>query len=58
MKEPSKICNNHIVLLENQESLSKLNIKELSVGTGKYALVFGHKISITQMKAILLHNQG
>ena len=57
MKEPSKICNNHIVLAENPESLLKLRMKSLSVGTGKFALVFGEKISISQIKAILLQNK-
>ena len=57
MKGPSKICNNHIVLVENKESLLKLRMTSLSVGTGKFALVFGEKISINQMKAILLQNK-
>ena len=57
MKESSKICNNHIVLVENPESLSKLRMKSLSVGTGKFALVFGEKISINQIKVILLKNK-
>ena len=57
LKEASKICNNHIVLAENPESLLKLRMKSLSVGTGKFALVFGEKISINQIKAILLQNK-
>ena len=57
LKEPSKICNNHIILVENPESLLKLRMKSLSVGTGKFALVFGEKISINQIKAILLQNK-
>lgn len=57
MKEPSKICKHHIVLVENSESLLKLRMKSLSVGTGKFALVFGKKISLNQMKEILLKNK-
>ena len=57
MKEPSKICKHHIVLVENPDSLLKLRMKSLSVGTGKFALVFGEKISINQIKPILLQNK-
>ena len=57
LKEPSKICKNHIILVENPESLSKLSINALSASTGKFAFVFGKKISINQMDAILLQNK-
>ena len=59
LKEPSKICQHHIVLVENPDSLSKLSIKSLSGlgGTGKFALVFGEKISLNQMEVILLQNK-
>ena len=59
LKEPSKICQHHIVLVENPDSLSKLSIKSLSGlgGTGKFALVFGEKISLNQMEEILLKNK-
>ena len=57
LKEPSKICKNHIILVENPESLLKLSINSLSVSTGKFAFVFGKKISINQMDTILLRNK-
>ena len=57
LKEPSKICKNHIILVENPESLSKLSINSLSVSTGKFAFVFGKKMSINQMDTILLQNK-
>ena len=59
LKEASKICKHHIVLVENPDSLSKLSIKSLSGlgGTGKFALVFGEKISLNQMEVILLQNK-
>ena len=59
LKEPSKICQHHIVLVENPDSLSKLSIKSLSGlgGTGKFALVFGEKTSLNQMEVILLQNK-
>ena len=57
LKEPSKICKNHIILVENPESVSKLSINALSVSTGKFAFVFGKKISINQIDAILLQNK-
>ena len=57
LKEPSKICKNHIILVENPESLSKLSINSLSVSTGVFALVFGEKMSINQMDTILLQNK-
>ena len=60
LKEPSKICQHHIVLVENPDSLSKLSIRSLSGlggGTGKFALVFGEKISLNQMEVILLQNK-
>ena len=47
LKEPSKICQHYIVLVENPDSLSKLSIKSLSGlgGTGKFALVFGENLN-------------
>ena len=57
MKEASKICKHHIVLVENPESLTKLSIKSLSFSNGKVAIVFRKKISINQVDKILLQNK-
>ena len=59
LKEPSKICQHHIVLVKNPDSLSKLSTESLSGlgGTSKFAIVFGEKISLNQMEVILLQNK-
>ena len=57
MKEPSKVCKNHIMLVQKPESLAKLDINSLSVGTGKFAIVFGQKLDNNQIEEILIQNE-
>ena len=56
MKEPSKVCKNHIVLIQKAKSITKLDVNSLSLGTGKFAIVFGEKLRNNQIEEILLQN--
>ena len=58
MKEPSKVCKNHIVLVQTAKSLAKLEVNSLSVSTGKFAIVFGESIKMDQIEEVLLQNEN
>ena len=58
MKEPSSICKNHILLIQKPNSLFKLDVNSLSVGTGKFAIVFGEKLNTDQLEKLLLQNNN
>ena len=57
LKEPSKVCKNHIVLVEAAKSLARLEVNSLSVATGKFAIVFGESINMGQIEEVLLQNE-
>ena len=57
IKEPSKVCKNHILLVQKSESLTKLDINSLTVGTGNFAIVFGEKLGNNQIEEILIQNE-
>ena len=58
MKEPSKVCKNHIVLVQTAKSLARLKVNSLSVATGKFAIVFGDAVKIDQIEEVLLQNEN